>query len=335
MVGPHPTQQAGHTWEDEFGDGGSNMDEPYHLQDTTDDHSVSDSTYPLISIGKKIVRSDSCQSLEDTAFGPAEDTDDYCKEVQCIETDETRRENKFELHSITSGENEATLALTMFGDGTATEQQISTPAIGHREVSHMQDGFTYDMLEQRLHHVQRTIDALVSPEPDETSPPSLAAHLSSSRSMKLTRSSSCGENTMTGSSPYFGKSEQIESTPPNGFEKIFPGRPESVRRKFPPLNYSGAARLSRNDSQSSVDSAYTDDFRSQSIETSADVDIPSIQTFVEGLQEMAKQEYEKHLGDGQVRILFCFSSYFLVRSCIILGQTVSTFLSWYHLISSC
>ncbi|KAJ9189659.1 hypothetical protein P3X46_000924 [Hevea brasiliensis] len=299
VVGPHPNQQAGHSWEDEYEDSGSNMAEPYHLQDNTDDHSVSDGTSSLMSIGKNIVRSNSCQSLEDTAVGPAEDFDDYCKEVQCIEMDETARENKFEPHSISTGENEATLALTMFG---ASGLQISTPTSGHREVSRMQNGFTYDMLEQRLHHVQRTIDALVSHEPDGTSPPTLATDMSSSRSMKLTRSWSCRENLMTGSSPYLGKAEQIESTPPNGFDKSFSGRPDSIQRKFPPLNYGAdAARLSRNDSQSSLDSAYTDDFRSQSIKTSADGDIPSIQTFVEGLQEMAKQEYEKHLVDGQVQ----------------------------------
>ncbi|KAF2322821.1 hypothetical protein GH714_031079 [Hevea brasiliensis] len=154
----------------------------------------------------------------------------------------------------------------------------------------------------RLHHVQRTVDDLVSPDPDETSPQSLAADISSSRNMQLTRSWSCRENLMTDSSPYLGKAEQIESTPPNGFEKSFSGRPEGVRRKFPPLNYGAdPARLSRNDSESSLGSAYPDDLRSQSIKTSADGDIPSIQTFVEGLQEMAKQEYEKQLVDGQVR----------------------------------
>lgn len=302
MIGPHLNQQAGRTWEDEYGDSGSNMEEPYHLQDSTDDHFVSDDS-SLMSIGKKIVRSNSCQSLEDTAIGPAECTDDYCKEVQCIEMDEARRDGNFELHSTSNGENEGTLTLTMFGDGPAAEQQLSTPANGHREVSHIQNGFTYDMLEHRLHDVQSTIDALVNPDPEETSPQSSETNMSSSRTMNLTRSWNSNENLMTGSSPYFGKAEQIGSTPPNGFEKSFSGRPDSVRRKFPPLNYGAdTATLSRNDSESSLGSAYTDDLRSQSIKTSADGDIPSIQDFVEGLQEMAKQEYEKQLVDSQVRV---------------------------------
>eukprot|EP00257_Ricinus_communis_P013439 XP_015570868.1 kinesin-like protein KIN-7F [Ricinus communis] len=303
VTGHHP-KQATNTWEDECsvsessgvvdphylyegvrkfnmnhydGDCGSNVEEPYHLTDNADDHS--DGTSSLMSIGKKIIRSNSCQSLEDTAVGPAEDADDYCREVQCIEIDETRRDNYFEPHSISSGENEGPLALTTIENGTAARQGISTPENGQREANHMQNGFTHDMLEQRLHHVQRTIDALVSPDPDETSKESLAAAMSSPTNMKLTRSWSCRENLM--------------STPPNGFEKSFTGRPESVRRRFPPLNYGAdAARLLRNDSQSSLGSAYTEDFGSQSVKTSADDDIPSIRNFVEGLKEMAKQVQE-------------------------------------------
>jgi centromeric protein E len=278
------------------GDTGSNDDEEPYLHDNTDDHGLSDGTSPPMSIGKKIVRYNSSQSLEDAA----EDADDYCKEVQCIEMEETRIRSNFEHDSVSNGENEGTLTLTAFREG-AIGQGISTPANGDREGSHMQNGFTYDVLEQRLHHVQRTIDALVSPYPDESSPQSVA-DLMTSRSPNLTRSRSCRENFMSGSSPGFEKAEQIESTPPNGFEKKFTGRPAGSRRKIPPLDFgTSGTMLSRNDSQSSLGSACTDDFRAQSIRTSADEDIPSIHTFVAGLKEMAQEEYEKQLVDAQVR----------------------------------
>ncbi|KAH8510634.1 hypothetical protein H0E87_008250 [Populus deltoides] len=278
------------------GDTGSNDDEEPYLHDNTDDHGLSDGTSPPMSIGKKIVRYNSSQSLEDAA----EDADDYCKEVQCIEMEETRIRSNFEHHSVSNGENEGTLTLTAFRDG-AIGQGISTPANGDREGSHMQNGFTYDVLEQRLHHVQRTIDALVSPYPGESSPQSVA-DLTTSRSPNLTRSRSCRENFMSGSSPGFEKAEQFESTPPNGFEKKFTGRPAGSRRKIPPLDFgTSGTMLSRNDSQSSLGSACTDDFRAQSIRTSADEDIPSIHTFVAGLKEMAQEEYEKQLVDAQVQ----------------------------------
>jgi centromeric protein E len=65
--------------------------------------------------------------------------------------------------------------------------------------------------------------------------------------------------------------------------------------------------LSRNDSQSSLGSACTDDFRARSIGTCADEEIPSIHTFVAGMREMAQEEYDKQLVDGQVRILSLFN----------------------------
>ncbi|CAK7329604.1 unnamed protein product [Dovyalis caffra] len=304
--------QAGDTWEDEcsvsessgmgdphylnggvrkldaacYGaDSGSNDEEPYHLHDNTSNHGFSDGISPPMSIGKTIVRYNSYDNLEDAT----EDADDYCKEVQCIEMQETRNGSNFGHRSISNGENEGTLALTAFRD-EATEG------------THVQNGFTYDVLEQRLHHVQGTIDTLVTPYPDESSPQSSVADMSTSRSLNLTRSRSCRENFMSGSSPGFEKAEQIESTPPNGFEKNFTGRPAGSRRKIPPLDFgTNGTMLSRNDSQSSLGSACTDDLRSQSIRTSADEDVPSIHSFVAGLKEMAQEEYEKQLVDGQVQ----------------------------------
>ncbi|KAJ6385992.1 hypothetical protein OIU77_029035 [Salix suchowensis] len=308
--------QAGNSWEDEssvskssgmgeshylnggagkFGaaryvrDSGSNDEEPYCLYDTTNRHGLSNGTSPPMSIGKKL-------SLEDAE----EDVDDYCKEVQCIEKEETRNGRNFGYHSVSNGENEGTLALMAFRDGATAGAGISTPVNRDREGGHVQN--RYDVLEQRLHHVQGTIDALVSPYPDESSPESSAADMSTSRSLNLTRSMNCRENFTSDPSPGFENAEQIDSTPPNGFGENFTGRPAGPRRKIPPPDFGdGATILSRNDSHSSLGSVCTDDLRERNIRTSADEDIPSIQTFVAGLKEMAQEEYEKQLVDGQVQ----------------------------------
>ncbi|OMO75535.1 hypothetical protein COLO4_26044 [Corchorus olitorius] len=294
----HPNQQAGDTWEDDHSvsgtscladsnrlhfrkfnsvhcydtESGSNLEEPYHgLQDNNEDHSVSSSP---MSFGKKLVRSDSGQSMDETPGGTAIDPDEYCKEVQCIEAEESGRENNSDSHALANGESEGTLALTMFGDGDVDGQEtVSTPMNGGIEANHTQNGFGYDALEQRLHHVQKTIDSLVSPSPDAE-----VADLSSSRHLKLSRSWSCRADVTGGTSFPYADGEHIERTPPNGFEKNFPGRPEGYQKKFPSLNY-GANNgvLSRNDSQSSLGSV--------SIKTSADEDITSIQTFVAGLKK--------------------------------------------------
>ena len=159
------------------------------------------------------------QSLEDTA-----DTNDYCKEVRCIEMEESSIDkNCGSLSSSTVG-NEGTFSLTLDGDSSLAGQGLTTPI---NDISRIQ--------------AVRT------------------SYISSFRSLKLTRSWSCRESFMTGSSsPDIG-----ERTPSNGFEKNFPGRPEGFGRKFPLLSYDSSIRLSRNDSQSSIRST-VDELEAQS-----------------------------------------------------------------------
>ncbi|KAM3695444.1 hypothetical protein ACJW31_07G132000 [Castanea mollissima] len=288
-ISDHPTSQAGDMWDDDCsvsesespsvadpnysnggvrkfnnphyfdGDSVSNSEDPYcQLGDNTEDNSLSDATSSL-SIRKKFVRSNLSQNQGETS----EDPDDYCKEVQCIEMEESRNSKNPEFQAVRPGENEQTLALRSSRDGDVTGRgMMLTPVNRNGEV--------------------------------------MEAGMMSSGSLKLTRSWSCGANLMAGSSSP-EKTKQIERTPPNGFEKDFPGRPEGLQRKFPLLTYgSNATSLSRNNSQSSIGSASMDELRSQSIRTSADGEITSIQTFVTGLKEMAKLDYEKQLVDGQV-----------------------------------
>lgn len=148
------------------------------------------------------------------------------------------------------------------------------------------------MLEQKLHDVQMPIFSRLF-LPNESSPQAMETGMMSSGSFKLTRSWSCRADLMT---------DSIESTPLNWFEREFPGRPEGLRRKLPLLTYDANARsLSRNDSQSSIGTASIDEQQGKGTKTSADVEITSIQTFVAGLKQMAKLDYEKQLVDDHVR----------------------------------
>lgn len=220
------------------------------------------------------------------AFACTEDHDDeYCKEVQCVELEESSRDNLQYLDPS--------------GEENGTSQETTTRLNEDREDSQVQGNSTYGVLEQRLHDVQSTIDSRVCPYPDEQSPQVISGNMSSYRNLKLTRSRSCTEYHLTGSPETLG---EIQRTPANGFDKGFPGRPDGFGRKFPLFNYDGSTRLSRNDSQSSIGSPSVDELRANSMRTSADEDITSIQTFVAGMKEMVKLEYEKQLVDGQVRI---------------------------------
>ncbi|KAE8719100.1 Kinesin-like protein NACK2 [Hibiscus syriacus] len=200
----HPNQLAGDYSASESScladsNRGSNIQEPYHQPlNNHEDHSTSDSG----------------RSLAETIGEPADDPDEYCKEVQCIEPEESGRYYNSQSQALPNGEN-----------------------------------------------------------------------FSSSRSLKLSRSWSCKADVMRGTSSY-ADSEHFESTPVNGLEKNFPGRPQSNQKRLPLLNF-GANNgvLARNNSQSSLGSA--------SIKTSADEDITSIHTFVAGLK--------KQLANGQVQ----------------------------------
>ncbi|PON99903.1 Kinesin-like protein [Trema orientale] len=281
----HPTLQTGEdTWEDEASlSDSSNVADPSsnHVRryrnphyddvdsesspedphDNTDDHYLSDGTSSPLSTAKKFVQSNSSQSQDDTA-------DDYCKEVQCIEMEESSRHKSSESLALASEGNEGTSGLNIDVTG---QEVISNSVNRDRELGRRQNG--YDL------QVTTAVD------------------MPSSRSFSLTRSWSCRADLMIGlSSP-----DKADRTPPNGFEKGFPGRPESLGRKFPLLNFDAKTiRLSRNDSQSSLGSASVDELRAQGVST-ADEDVTSLHTFVAGLKEMAKLEYEKQLVNGQAQ----------------------------------
>ncbi|XAR59095.1 Plus-end-directed kinesin ATPase [Bertholletia excelsa] len=205
-------------------------------------------------------------SEDEVAQATIEDPDDVCKDVQCIEMDDCSKDK------ISSEDEGMSTLIDSRYDSVADQEMESTPREAH---CFQHEKWVYGALEQ-------------------------AAGISSFRSQKLARSWSCRDNLMVGlSSPGIEAVGPLQNTPPNGFDKSFPGRPESFKRLPPQPNYgANNARLSRNDSQSSIGSAYIND--SQNNKTPLDEDIPSIDTFVSGLREMARLEYEKQLSDCQV-----------------------------------
>ncbi|XP_057496315.1 kinesin-like protein KIN-7E [Actinidia eriantha] len=252
----------------------SNSEEPSpNLQGNGEDDSLSNGPSSPLSDRGNTVRSGAVFAL-----GTGEDLDDICKEVRCIEMDESL--------ALSTGDAEGMLALTAPRYRNVADEEIESTL--SREETPPQNNLTYGRLEQRMQDVEKTIDSLASPCPNDSSPWAHAAGMSSSRSHKLNRSLSCRANLMAGSSsPYFQRAGESQNTPPNGFEKSFPGRPE------------GFQKMSRNDSQSSIGSAFVHELKARENNNSLDEDIPSIDTFVAGLKKMAKLEYEKQLADCQ------------------------------------
>lgn len=255
--------------------GGKSFNNPHYYDGDSDD-------------GKRFHHSHSGQSGVTTFVAIAEDSDD-CKEVQCIEMKESIRDDGLSPLAPINGEFRG-MPLSRSNNGNIIgREMISTPVNGNREPRHIQNDSTNGQPQQELHDVRRmTNNSISSPYRDDASS-QVAADMSSSRSLKLARSWSCrGNLTNELSSPV-----RAETTPPHGFDKSFPGRPEGFERKLTPLHFDGS--LMRLDSQSSIGSA-------RSMKTPADEDITRLDTFVAGLKKMTNSEYGKELADGQVRM---------------------------------
>lgn len=266
------------------------------LSENSEDHYSSDGT------------SDPSQGIEETPIGVEEDCDDICKDVRCIEMDESGQDRTYESFGLsTSNDEEMMPTLMEPGNGHTVEHEVLSAL--PRQVSGTENGYSYDALEHKIQDVQKTIDSLVGPYPDSSSSGAPSTSMTGSGSLNLTRSQSCRAKLMT-CSPDFEMVEQSESTPPNVLEKNFIGRPEGgfLRKhwKLPPVIYGGnSARLTRNDSQNSDCSSFIDEVKNQNC-THGDEDIPTLGSFVAGLREMAKLQYQDEAGNQVSLILISF-----------------------------
>ncbi|KAG9142519.1 hypothetical protein Leryth_017009 [Lithospermum erythrorhizon] len=214
-------------------------------------------------------------SLSDPVSQTNEGSEDMCKEVRCIETDKSSMEESPGFSSSSNHENEGTSRLTVPHNGDVARLVLSSAS---RPDINVQNGITTNgVLELQPRNSY----------PDESSPSSLSSATLSSTSLKFSRSRSCKANLMTVSSDC-EMEEQSETTPLNGFEREYPGRPIGVKRKHwkLPSTILGAdpIRISRNNSQSSNGSTWVDDAKL----LNTGEEIPSVDSFVAGLKEMAK-----------------------------------------------
>lgn len=272
------------------------------FSENSSDHSPSDCASSSISNRSKF----NTDGKDGVLIGAEEDSHDICKVVRCIEIDESVKDKKSEL--VVNGDNDGRISMLRTSPAEdSVDQELLPPPL--RRARNTENGFVNGTLDRKTPDVQETSDSLVRPYLNGRQLWDFSADMSSSRSLKLTRSLSCRANIMAGSSsPDHDAVEQTETTPPNGMEKNFPGRPESVRRrhwKIPPLVFgANSTRLSRNDSQSSSGSAFLDELKSENL---GDEDIPSIDNFVAGLKEMAKHQYESKMID-QVRMIYLLAA---------------------------
>ncbi|KAJ8530229.1 hypothetical protein K7X08_037064 [Anisodus acutangulus] len=233
---------------------------------------------------------DQHQRGKESANLTGEDSDDHCKEVRCIEMDESSEKQTFESISLSNTEYGERMSMPPASSFRHSDLQQQSPML-LGQASSTSSRSLHGAWEQKMQDIHNTISSLVRPFPDDSSSPALSTSISGSRSRKLTRSRSCRANFMIGPlSPDSETVEESESTPSNVLDKDFPGRRKHW--KLPLLIYgANKSKLSRNDSQSSIGSAFVDGSIAP-----VDVDIPSVDNFVAGLKEMAKH-YDNQLHD--------------------------------------
>ncbi|KAF6169457.1 hypothetical protein GIB67_004738 [Kingdonia uniflora] len=259
---------------------------------------VSDGGSPsFLTSSSKFVRPDPGQGYKKMRKGAQEDFDDLCRDVRCIEMEASSTNRNIELNAAFPEESEGS---------------VSFNPSENRETAHERIDFRYESPEQELQDVHKTIISPANPVPYSLFSWPSETKSSSSRSLQLTKSRSCRGTLLTStSSPWFQKNE---STPPNGFEKDFLGRPQEFRKKIPALNFGeNITRLSGEDSQTCEKNVSVDELKEgavkittvaepkeQDVKIATEEDASSTHTLVKGLKEMTQIEYESQFVDDQV-----------------------------------
>ncbi|KAK1369455.1 kinesin-like protein KIN-7F [Heracleum sosnowskyi] len=269
--------------------------DPYHPSD--DDEDLSDGTSSSVSNRRNFLKSSLYQGLEESTPGSDKVSNTICKDVCCFMMNESRKNESTDPLFQTAGkDNVRGSALAVSGNGELEDEEIMSSS--PREVSLPQNSSNYGSPGRGVHDVQKTIDTRLGDSPVEPSPWSLVTDLSSSGCLRSSRSSTCTPHLMT--SQNLEMLQPNEKPSPNLSTKLLRERSPHSKRRIPPLNYNDDnARHSRNNSEFSVGSAQLDELSGQN-RVPEDEGIPSIDTFVAGMEEMAKLQYDKDASDNQV-----------------------------------
>ena len=212
-----------------------------------------------------------------------EDSEDLCKEVRCIETNETEENECLESSAMGSNSLQGS---SMHGNNDPN------PSVNSR-----QHDVSPVTLEQHLENVKKPFAALVMDLGSSTR--------NSSSSKVIGRSRSC--RSLMGST-LFEDLEKEDCTPPSRSFMDHPGRPEGCQRRVSALNYDEESEiLSRAGSMLSEITTARDGLKANG-SVAGDTEFAGIGEFVAELKEMAQVQYQKQRGD-QVRNWKCFCAH--------------------------
>ncbi|KAF5194162.1 Kinesin-like protein kin-7f [Thalictrum thalictroides] len=267
-----------------------------HPIENTEDTFLFDGSSPRFStISSKYVCPDPIKGWEGITQGCGDEFEELCKDVRCIELEETDTNRIIEPVAFRIEEDDEMFTLRL----TELDQIcIYDPHKRNEELSKAREEYTYGAVEQKCQDVQTTIDCVNSHLTEKSSHWPEKKDLSITKNLNLPRSKTCRASLMNGSStPSLPMEVKIENTPSCGTEKDFPERPGAIEKKYSILSYNpDSSYLSRD---SSLRSDLTEELKAQNINKVVQNDRTSIHTFVAGLKEMNDRQYEKQLVKDQ------------------------------------
>lgn len=203
------------------------------------------------------------QSGKDTSYVTNDDFEDLCKEVRCIEIEESSMGRNEEANAFSPEGNKSLPSSTVSDNLLASDQELVSIANEDRE---LKIDSTNDYSDEKIKDVQIPIS--------QSSPWIMSEDLSSPENLCSNRSGSCRGILMIGSSsPGLQEAgEPNENMPPTAYDENF--------------------------SQISEHSASSDMLKTQHIKTASEMNY----NFVVELKEMAKLQCQEKLGDDLVRI---------------------------------
>lgn len=220
-----------------------------------------------------------------------EESEDICKEVQCIEMGESmNRKAEADVLLTALKEKEGNLAMT----GAMNEGAVKSTQDEYEELSDINSDNTYDALKRKIQKLHKAINQL-----DQS--PSSEPGASSSRSLIWTRSRSRKSVLMTIPSALWSeKEEDNENLPTTASGKDFPGRAVGFEQNLPELEHDAKIeKMPEKDSQNYLNSASIEEEVIKEIDIDID-DTTSVLDFV-GVNKMAKPYSENQIGDASVR----------------------------------
>jgi centromeric protein E len=259
------------------------------------------------------------QGWEEIAQRANTESEDNCKEVRCIEVEESRMDKKIgpeekvgqlplrevmnedAVTSTQKGTKETisddAIKYPLKGPKAMKEDAVSYPqkqtekvmnedAVSSleneaKELGNANVDYTYDDLKQKIMSMQKAINCLISFCPSDQSPCSSEGYMPNTGGLKLVRSRSCKPNLMTMPSYHCSeKTERNRSTIPPGLAKDFPGRPEGSHHKIVASKFgANIGNLSRKSSQDSFTSDFSESQNSDNYDSD---DTRSILSFATG-----------------------------------------------------